>query len=160
MSASSLCDLDKPTPFPLTIETAFRHHKHQQLRTPTTIMSFLRSRRAHRKTHTVQPTYTAQSTYASKPSLFSRLTHRTPRAHNATTTHHTTRRSRRTYHTQPEVSLAPAPVHHQRRRPSLSDKVSGAILKLKGSITNRPGQKAAGTRRMHGTDGRGIRRGY
>jgi hypothetical protein len=123
-------------------------------------MYFLRPRRAHRTTPTVQPTYTAKSTYASKPSLLSRLTHRKPRAHNATTTHHITRRSRRTYHTQPEVTLAAAPVHHQGRRPSLSDKVTGAILKLKGSITNRPGQKAAGTRRMHGTDGRGIRRGY
>ncbi|KAF7502326.1 hypothetical protein GJ744_006027 [Endocarpon pusillum] len=123
-------------------------------------MYFLRSRHAHRTTHTAQPTYTAQSTHASKPSLFSRLTHRRPRTHNATTTNHTTRRSRRTYHTQPAVTPAAAPVRHARRRPSLSDKVSGAILKLKGSITNRPGQKAAGTRRMHGTDGRGTRRVY
>lgn len=37
----------------------------------------------------------------------------------------------------------------------MSDKLSGALLKLKGSILNRPGLKAAGTRRMHGTDGRG-----
>ncbi|KAI0413852.1 hypothetical protein F5X98DRAFT_266774 [Xylaria grammica] len=50
------------------------------------------------------------------------------------------------------------PVHHQKRHATLGDKVSGALLKLKGSITHRPGQKAAGTRRMHGTDGRGSRR--
>lgn len=48
-----------------------------------------------------------------------------------------------------------APVHHQQRRPSIGDKISGALLKLKGTLTGRPGQKAAGTRRMHGTDGRG-----
>ncbi|KAL4725196.1 hypothetical protein ACLX1H_007342 [Fusarium chlamydosporum] len=50
-----------------------------------------------------------------------------------------------------------APVHHHQRRPSMKDKVSGALLKLKGSLTRRPGVKAAGTRRMHGTDGRGAR---
>ncbi|KAF2142616.1 uncharacterized protein K452DRAFT_192235, partial [Aplosporella prunicola CBS 121167] len=47
--------------------------------------------------------------------------------------------------------------HHHKRRPSMKDKVSGAILKLKGTVTGKPGQKAAGTRRMHGTDGRGSR---
>ncbi|KAF2092646.1 hypothetical protein NA57DRAFT_12524, partial [Rhizodiscina lignyota] len=44
--------------------------------------------------------------------------------------------------------------HHQ-RRVSTGDKVSGAMMKLRGSLTRRPGLKAAGTRRMHGTDGRG-----
>ncbi|KAK1987146.1 hypothetical protein LZ30DRAFT_580589 [Colletotrichum cereale] len=51
-----------------------------------------------------------------------------------------------------------APVHHQRRKPSMGDKISGAMLKLKGTLTRRPGQKAAGTRRMRGTDGRGSHR--
>lgn len=46
----------------------------------------------------------------------------------------------------------------QRRKPSIGDKFSGAMLRLKGSLTRRPGQKAAGTRRMEGTDGRGSRR--
>lgn len=59
----------------------------------------------------------------------------------------------------------------------MKDKVSGALLKLKGSLTRRPGvkvcfysnyssnninltdcQQAAGTRRMRGTDGRGSHR--
>ncbi|KAJ5773736.1 hypothetical protein N7457_008632 [Penicillium paradoxum] len=44
---------------------------------------------------------------------------------------------------------------HHRRKPTLGDKVSGAMLRLKGSLTHRPAVKAAGTRRMHGTDGRG-----
>lgn len=66
--------------------------------------------------------------------------------------------------------------HHHKRRPSVGDKVSGAMMKLKGSLTRRPGLKvskrkdglyvdgerltarqAAGTRRMHGTDGRNSR---
>ncbi|KAI3318010.1 hypothetical protein HD806DRAFT_513407 [Xylariaceae sp. AK1471] len=49
-------------------------------------------------------------------------------------------------------------VHHQKRHVTFGDKVSGALLKLKGTLTHRPGQKAAGTRRMHGTDGRGSHR--
>lgn len=48
----------------------------------------------------------------------------------------------------------------QQRKPTIGDKISGAMLKLKGSLTRRPGKKAAGTRRMHGTDGRGQRRVY
>ncbi|KAF4990432.1 hypothetical protein FGRMN_8472 [Fusarium graminum] len=60
--------------------------------------------------------------------------------------------SRRTH-----ATTTAAPVHHHQRRPSMKDKVSGALLKLKGSLTRRPGVKAAGTRRMHGTDGRGAR---
>lgn len=72
-------------------------------------------------------------------------------------------------------------VHHQKRHASIGDKISGALMRLKGSLTRRPGQKvrstpdgpylyysrltmnpqAAGTRRMHGTDGRGShRRGH
>jgi len=53
-----------------------------------------------------------------------------------------------------------APVHHHKRHVSIGDKLSGAMLKLKGSLTHRPAVKAAGTRRMHGTDGRGSHRVY
>ncbi|KAJ5469256.1 hypothetical protein N7539_008874 [Penicillium diatomitis] len=45
--------------------------------------------------------------------------------------------------------------HHHKRKVTMGDKVSGAMTKLKGTLTGRPGVKAAGTRRMHGTDGRG-----
>ncbi|KAI0015995.1 hypothetical protein F4780DRAFT_716367 [Xylariomycetidae sp. FL0641] len=74
------------------------------------------------------------------------------RTTHTTTTHTTTRRrglfgrSRR--------------VHHHKRHATLGDKVSGALLKLRGTLTRRPGKKAAGTRRMHGTDGRGARHHY
>ncbi|KAK1828268.1 hypothetical protein QBC39DRAFT_393247 [Podospora conica] len=67
-------------------------------------------------------------------------------------------RPARRSHAAPIVTVGhhhAAPVHHQQRRPSIGDKISGALLKLKGTLTGRPGQKAAGTRRMHGTDGRG-----
>jgi hypothetical protein len=31
--------------------------------------------------------------------------------------------------------------HHQKRHASIGDKISGALLRLKGSLTRRPGQK-------------------
>ncbi|KAH6968702.1 hypothetical protein HG530_006356 [Fusarium avenaceum] len=102
---------------------------------------------------------------APRRSIFSTRRRAPARSHRHTTTTTTTtttkpRRGmfgggagRRTYATTAHA----APVHHHQRRPSMKDKVSGALLKLKGSLTRRPGVKAAGTRRMHGTDGRGAR---
>ncbi|KAI0022998.1 hypothetical protein F4780DRAFT_777121 [Xylariomycetidae sp. FL0641] len=46
---------------------------------------------------------------------------------------------------------------HHKRKPHLSDKVAGAAEKAVGTVTGRPGKKAAGTRRMRGTDGKGAR---
>lgn len=34
-----------------------------------------------------------------------------------------------------------APVHHHKRKPSMRDKVSGALTKLKGSVTGKSGDK-------------------
>lgn len=101
------------------------HHKQ------TINMPLLPTRRRHARpvaTHTVAP--------RRRGGLFSR------RQHVHTTTH-----------TTPVVTTHR---HHvQKRHATLGDKISGAFLKLKGTLTGRPGQKAAGTRRMHGTDGRG-----
>jgi hypothetical protein len=91
-----------------------------------------------------------------------------------TTTTTTTRRTGR--HHAPATTTTGAPVHHHKRHATMGDKVSGAMMKLRGSLTRRPGLKvrshspqlklfnvmltkyqAAGTRRMHGTDGRGAR---
>jgi hypothetical protein len=33
------------------------------------------------------------------------------------------------------------PAHHHHRKPSIGDKVSGAMMKIKGSLTHRPGVK-------------------
>ncbi|KAH9876073.1 hypothetical protein J1614_003952 [Plenodomus biglobosus] len=92
-----------------------------------------------------------------RPSLKTRLLgpRKTPRrapAATTTTTTTTTRTTRRTGHA--------APVHHHKRHASMGDKVSGMMMKLRGSLTRRPGLKAAGTRRMRGTDGRNARRVY
>ncbi|KAM3516069.1 hypothetical protein MY11210_000351 [Beauveria gryllotalpidicola] len=87
--------------------------------------------------------------------LFSR---RPAHYHNTTTTATTATAPRR----RGLFSRRPAAHHHhhQQRKPSIGDKISGALLKLRGSLTHRPGVKAAGTRRMHGTDGRGAHHYY
>ncbi|KAI0434319.1 hypothetical protein F5Y09DRAFT_296593 [Xylaria sp. FL1042] len=72
--------------------------------------------------------------------------------------HHATTRTTTTRHHHGLFGRSQPVHHHQKRHATLGDKVSGALLKLKGTITHRPGRKAAGTRRMHGTDGRGSRR--
>lgn len=86
------------------------------------------------------------------------------RTHHTTATTTTTRPRRSLFgrrHRAPVAAHhthAVPPVHHQKRHAGLGDKISGALMRLKGTLTRRPGVKAAGTRRMHGTDGRGSRR--
>ncbi|KAH7011746.1 hypothetical protein EDB80DRAFT_399808 [Ilyonectria destructans] len=95
-----------------------------------------------------------QTTAPRRHSIFSRR-RAAPRRKNVVTTTTTTReRSHGLFGKREKVHT----VHHQHRKPTMKDKVSGALLKLKGSLTHRPAVKAAGTRRMHGTDGRGARR--
>ncbi|KAG9246444.1 hypothetical protein BJ878DRAFT_497055 [Calycina marina] len=108
----------------------------------------------------------ATVTRSSKPTLMTRLKGR--KAHSktvktTTTVHpHGTAGTHTTHHHNTHHSRATAagPAVHHRRKASIGDKISGAMMKLKGSLTHRPGVKAAGTRRMHGTDGRGSRRVY
>ncbi|TVY14665.1 hypothetical protein LARI1_G007632 [Lachnellula arida] len=107
-------------------------------------------------------------TRTTKPTLMTRLRGRNantrtvktttkvePAAHHHHNQHHTTHATHTT-HTRGHAQ----PVHHHKRRVSVGDKFSGAMMKLRGSLTRRPGLKAAGTRRMHGTDGRGSHRTY
>ncbi|KAF1358376.1 hypothetical protein EJ07DRAFT_125324 [Lizonia empirigonia] len=128
----------------------------------------LTSSRVHRTTAAPRTTRTTRST--AQPSLKSRLLgggtkRRTATKHNpatgSTTTTTTTTKTTRTtggHHTAGHATATP--VHHHKRHVTMGDKVSGALTKLKGSLTGRPGVKAAGTRRMHGTDGRNARRVY
>ncbi|KAH7148740.1 hypothetical protein EDB81DRAFT_883144 [Dactylonectria macrodidyma] len=98
------------------------------------------------------------TTAAPRQSIFSRR-RAAPRRQKVVTTTTTTRKPRHSLFGRraPRATRAPV-VHHQQRKPTMKDKVSGALLKLKGSLTHRPAVKAAGTRRMRGTDGRGSRR--
>jgi hypothetical protein len=103
-------------------------------------------------------TRTTRST--ARPSLKTRIMgpKRATRAHPVTTTTTTTKTTRTTHAGHGHATAAP--VHHHKRKTTMGDKVSGALMKLRGSLTGRPGVKAAGTRRMHGTDGRNARRVY
>ncbi|CCX32639.1 hypothetical protein FPQ18DRAFT_4428 [Pyronema domesticum] len=106
----------------------------------------------HHRTRPYGSTTTTSTVVTKKPSLLSRLTR--PRGARTSTT--------RRHHgagygsTMGSSTAAPVALNRPRRRTSISDKISGALLRLKGSLTGRPGQKAAGTRRMRGTDGRGV----
>lgn len=53
----------------------------------------------------------------------------------ASETHHTT--------TAATTGRTRAPAHHHQRKPSLGDKASGAMMKLRGSLTRRPGLKVS-----------------
>lgn len=91
---------------------------------------------------------THRTTAAPRRSLFNR---RSPRAHGTTThvtTTTTTRRRRGGLFSSNKRAARPArapvaAVHHQKRKPTLKDKVSGAMLKLKGSLTRRPAVKVS-----------------
>jgi hypothetical protein len=119
-----------------------------------------------RNKRTVAPHTTRTTRSTARPSLKTRLlgpkrTHattarRTPAATTTTTTTTKTVRTTGAHHGHATA----APVHHHKRHATMGDKVSGALMKLRGSLTSKPGLKAAGTRRMHGTDGRGARHVY
>lgn len=55
------------------------------------------------------------------------------------------------------VSKKRAPATHHKRKPSIKDKVEGAIEKVVGKIESKPGKVGAGTKKMHGTDGKNAR---
>ncbi|KAH9999739.1 hypothetical protein F4779DRAFT_622648 [Xylariaceae sp. FL0662B] len=50
-----------------------------------------------------------------------------------------------------------APAMHHKRKPHLADKVEGVAEKAVGKVTRKPGKKAAGTKKMRGTDGKNSR---
>lgn len=124
------------------------------------------SSRTHRTTAAPRARTTRSTAH---PSLKSKLlgggTHRTATKRNpltgtTTTTKTTTKTTRTTGGRHAGGHTTAAPVHHHKRHATMGDKVSGVLTKLKGTLTGRPGVKAAGTRRMHGTDGRNARRVY
>ncbi|KAK6358253.1 hypothetical protein TWF730_007603 [Orbilia blumenaviensis] len=114
----------------------------------------------YRRVHRTRPAagHTTVRKTRTKPTLMDRLTGRRRHTTTTTTTTRTTRSSHPRRHHHTHATTAVAPVHHQRRRPGLGDKISGALMRIKGSLTRRPGLKAAGTRRQRGTDGRGSHR--
>lgn len=58
---------------------------------------------------------------------------------------------------RPAGSTAKAPATHHKRKSHLSDKVEGVADKIAGAVTRQPGKKAAGTKKIRGTDGKKAR---
>ncbi|KAF8474809.1 hypothetical protein BDZ91DRAFT_711789 [Kalaharituber pfeilii] len=137
----------------------------------------------HHHTYPLRPVYGPGATTYRKPSLISRLLGATPGhasrnypssvySYGTTSTAPTYAPSTYSTHSHRTwaapygsssmrpagMTTVPSRRARRRRRPSLTDKISGAILKLRGTLMRNPGEKAAGTRRMRGTDGRGTRR--
>ncbi|KAK6070654.1 hypothetical protein SCUP234_09475 [Seiridium cupressi] len=55
------------------------------------------------------------------------------------------------------TKTAAAPATHHKRKSHLSDKVEGVADKIVGTVTRQPGKKAAGTKKIRGTDGKNAR---
>jgi hypothetical protein len=114
------------------------------LPTPNSATMPLARRHAPRTTATcVSP----RTTRAARPSLKTRLlggkrTH-TKRTPGTTVTTTTTTRTTRTSGGHHGHATTAAPVHHHKRHASMGDKVSGALMKLRGSLTRRPGLKVS-----------------
>ncbi|KAH6639404.1 hypothetical protein C7974DRAFT_130709 [Boeremia exigua] len=125
----------------------------------------LTSTRNHRTTAAPRTRATRSTAHPSlKSKLLGGTNRRTATKRNpvtgTTTTTTTTTKTTRTSGGRTAGHTTAGPVHHHKRHATMGDKVSGALTKLKGTLTGRPGVKAAGTRRMHGTDGRNARRVY
>jgi len=125
--------------------------------------AFTRSHQPHGQTVTTTTTTTTSPNGAHiaghKPSLMQRLKGNS-KTHTTKTRAAPVERAPRIKKTKVARSNGVTKNGVPQRKTSLGDKVSGMMLKMKGSATHRPGEKAAGTRRMHGTDGRGSRRVY
>jgi hypothetical protein len=96
-------------------------------------------------TRRTAPRTTRATRTTARPSLKTRLLGggrktRTTRAPATTTTTTTTKTVRTTGGTR-HGHATTAPVHHHKRHATMGDKVSGALMKLRGSLTRRPGLK-------------------
>ncbi|KAI1105504.1 hypothetical protein F4804DRAFT_130672 [Jackrogersella minutella] len=92
------------------------------------------------------------------PSTRASTGHSKPRVHLTVSTEPERKRASKNYttgHHRTGAGITKQPATHHKRKPHLSDKISGAAEKLVGKLTRRPGKKAAGTRKMRGTDGKG-----
>ncbi|KAI2614089.1 uncharacterized protein GGS25DRAFT_470301 [Hypoxylon fragiforme] len=107
---------------------------------------------------------TRSSTGHSKPRVHLTVSTEPERKHRTSTSNTkrsggttTTTTTTTTHKTRTGAGVTKQPATHHKRKPHLSDKIAGAAEKLVGTITRRPGKKAAGTRKMRGTDGKGSR---
>ena len=108
------------------------HIQNQLEQTTTTMPRFSRSRPV--TTTTARPHRTGGGLFGTRRRRAAPMT-----------TNTTSRRGGLFHSSRPRrhhATVAPVTVtHHQKRRTSIGDKISGALMKLKGTITGRPGVK-------------------
>lgn len=101
---------------------------------------------------------TRASTGNSKPRVLPSISTGPERKRKSTTTKAGTKKSTtKRSTTGAGVTKKRAPNAHHKRKATVTDKVKGALEKAEGTVTRKPGKKAAGTKKMRGTDGKGSR---
>jgi hypothetical protein len=100
---------------------------------------------------------TRHATGNSKPRIFASVS--TEPTHKRTTTKKTTasrpkKTTTTTKKTGAGVTKKRAPNTHHKRKSSVKDKIEGVVEKVEGTIERKPGKKAAGTKKIRGTDGK------
>jgi hypothetical protein len=97
---------------------------------------------------------TRATTGNSKPRIHATISTDPERKRKTTTT---TGRKRTTTKTTGGVTKRRAPATHHKRKSHIGDKIEGVADKVVGSVTRKPGKKAAGTKKIRGTDGKNSR---
>lgn len=95
---------------------------------------------------------TRGATGNSKPRVFPTITTE-PSRKRKTTTGTTLGRKKKTT-TTGGVTKKRAPATHHKRKPSIKDKIEGVAEKIVGTVEHKPAKKAAGTKKIRGTDGK------
>lgn len=95
---------------------------------------------------------TRASTGNAKPRVIASISTTPERKRKSTVTKKSTKST-----TGAGVTKKRAPNAHHKRKPHLKDKIEGALEKAEGKVTRKPGKKAAGTKKMRGTDGKNSR---
>ncbi|KIV90561.1 hypothetical protein PV10_07849 [Exophiala mesophila] len=95
---------------------------------------------------------TRGATGNSKPRVFPTVSVEPVRKRKATTGTGATGKKKKT--ATGGVSKKRAPAASSKGKSSVKDKIEGAVDKLTGSVENKPAKKAAGTKKISGTDGK------
>jgi len=96
---------------------------------------------------------TRASTGNSKPRVAAAISTTPERKPKSTTT----TRKPTTKKATTKKSTTGAGVTKTKRKPNVKDKAEGALEKVEGTLTRKPGKKAAGTKKMNGTQAKTAR---
>ena len=95
---------------------------------------------------------TRGATGNSKPRVFDTVSTEPTRKRKSPATKKATTTGTKKSTTGAGVTKKRAPNAHHKRKPSVKDKVEGAVEKVEGMVTDKPTKKSAGTKKMKGAD--------